>query len=88
MFPFDSLVALATAVITGFVMGLLLFVEEPVTTSAEEDLGDYHNNDVPVNKEESKTQLAKQHAVRWKFVHGMGVIYLLMYLLLLFRVPR
>ena len=88
LFPFDCLVALTTAVITGFVMGLLLFVEEPVTTSAEEDLGDYHNNDVPVNKEESKTQLAKQHAVRWKFVHGMGVIYLLMYLLLLFRVPR
>lgn len=81
LFPFDSLVALTSAVVTGVVIGLTLFV--PAETPESGDA-------VIMNQSmasEDPTEKPAAHHVRWKFVTGMGAVYALMYLLVLFRVP-
>jgi len=82
LFPFDSLVSLTSAGITGMIIGLALFTEEPVEMS---EAGDVYHNESIANGEEPTEKRA--HHVRWKFVNGTGVVYVIMYLLILFRVP-
>lgn len=79
LFPFDSVVALVAAVVTGVVLGLSLFAEVHAATTSD-----------PENVHHAGEELAKKptQQVRWKVVNMMSVMYLLMYLLVLFRVPR
>ena len=81
LLPFDSVVALASAVVVGLVLGLALFVEEPGCMPESSD--DYHSEPT-TSRAPSK---ASAPLVRWNLVSGLGIVYSVMYLLLLFRVP-
>ena len=78
IFPFDSLVALTAAVVIGMVLGMALFKGETASTSEIDN--DY------IEKEVEKNEPSSQQ-VNWKLVQGLGALYGLLYLLLLFRVP-
>lgn len=77
LFPFDSLVALTTAVLTGIILGFVMFVEEDA----------YHNDDhMTANREETSTK-------KRTFVLNLGFLdvatpALMLFLLLVFRIPK
>jgi hypothetical protein len=88
LFPFDSVVALTSSLVTGMVIGLALFSEEQAGDMP--DLGNENyrpslSENMANDKDESTNRGAPK--IRWTFVHGMVIIYFLLYLLLLFRVP-
>lgn len=88
LFPFDSVVALTSSVVTGMVFGLAIFSEEPA--GGMPDLGNEYyrpslSENMALDKKESTNRGGLK--IRWTFVHGMIIIYFSLYLLLLFRVP-
>jgi len=82
LFPFDSLVALTVAVVTGVFVGLALFVED--STMSSEPVEDVYHNESIAGGEPTRNP---NHRVRWNLIRGMGALYLLQYILLLLRVP-
>jgi hypothetical protein len=87
LFPFDSVVALTSSVVTGMVFGLAIFSEEPA--GGMPDLGNEYyrpslSENMALDKKESTNRGGLK--IRWTFVHGMIIIYFSLYLLLLFRV--
>jgi hypothetical protein len=81
VFPFDSLMMLTLAVVIGMIVGLALFVEDPGRTS---DPGDMYHNESMASEEPTKSPAWR---IRWKFAQGIGVLYSVLYLLLIFHVP-
>ena len=73
IFPFDSVVVLTTSVAVGTLIGLMLFVDENTGKSNATD--------------EIQSTIKMPMKIRWLFVHGMIIVYFLMYILLLFHVP-
>jgi hypothetical protein len=87
LFPFDSVVALTSSIVTGMIIGLAIFTEEQA--GGMSDLENEHHrpslSEKIANEGEESTKKAPK--IRWTFVHGMVIIYFLMYILLFFRVP-
>jgi hypothetical protein len=83
LFPFDSVVALSASPVIGTIIACLLFERkrsEGIVTENE------YRNDLHSDSSEHVT--TEQGAtLRWGFVKGAGVTYLILYILLLFRVP-
>lgn len=73
IFPFDSVVALSTSIISGILLGLVLFFDTSSTTS--DDLDVYHK--------ESRCR----KSTRWIVVYGIVGVNLLVYLFIIFRIP-
>jgi hypothetical protein len=78
---------LTSSIVMGMIIGLAIFSGEQA--EGMYDLGNEHHrprlNDKMAEDEEEST--VKAPKIRWKFVYGMVIIYFLLYLLLLFRVP-
>jgi hypothetical protein len=87
LFPFDSVVALTSSIITGIIIGLAIFAKE-LAGEMSDSGKDYHRpslGEKTLNLEERSNEKVPQ--IRWTFVYGMAIVYFLMYLLLLFRAP-
>jgi hypothetical protein len=85
LFPFDSVVALTASIVAGIIIGLAIFAEEQTGEKSDLEI-DYHRpsfRENVVNEEEKSTV----PMIRWLFVRGIIIVYFLMYLLVLFRVP-
>lgn len=78
MFPFDSFVAVSASVVIGTVLGLLIFENNHSDLTNAED--SYHGNS------EASKEIAGPN-IRWNVIKGAGVLYSIMYLLILFGVP-
>lgn len=76
LFPFDSVVAISTAVVIGAVLGMLLF---------DNSKSDQTDEDYQMSSD--STDAAAVPSIRWNAVKCTGGVYLLWYLLILFRVP-
>jgi len=74
LFPFDSFLVLATSVLTGLCLGVFLY-----QSSAEESGAGLDG--------EALNETRKTISIDWRFVKGMGLLYVLLYTLILFRVP-
>ena len=78
LFPFDSVVTILTAVVIGVGLGFLLFDNSQSDQMNE----DYHGGS------ESTADIAALPSVRWNVIKGLASMYMLWYILILFRVPK
>ncbi|KAL7516842.1 hypothetical protein ACHAWX_001820 [Stephanocyclus meneghinianus] len=83
LFPFDSVVALSASTMIGTILAFLSF--ERKQSEAIETESEYRNDSNSYSCEHVTTK--QEASLRWGFVKGTGVTYLILYILLLFRVP-
>jgi len=77
LFPFDSCLVLVASVLMGLCLGVFLY------RSSGEESGAELSREAP----EILNETRKTNSTDWRFVKGMGLLYVLLYTVILFRVP-